>query len=242
MAMAEEGSARPPRIHGKTPAGRSTPDGLTTLFEVFKKHRTTSEQFNYREGYEGTRDETALEEQEDLIADARCLYPNGSVTQTEAENNLNKLALESEEKWHLADERPQWAKSGGLRFRAMMRDVQQAILKQKIKKKSLPTGFDHIGRQKRRPRCRRGVLPPKSRAARSTVARHQRRKKASGRTGTTRRCRLHIASGARYPTRASSSSTASQRRPCGWKRRQERVQPTCHWLFGRMETLGRSRI
>ena len=82
------------RLHGKQPSSEClTPDGLKTLAQVYLKHSKTAPLLGYRENYDGKRKEAALQAHEDLIADVRCLYPSGTVTQKEAQTQLTYAGM-----------------------------------------------------------------------------------------------------------------------------------------------------
>ena len=109
------------RLHGKQPSAEClTPDGLTTLAQVYLKHNKTSALLPYREKYDGTRTDTALQAHADMIAGVRCLYPSGTVAQKEAQTQLDVAGMSKEDEWHLADELSVWGAKKAKRLRAML--------------------------------------------------------------------------------------------------------------------------
>ena len=114
---------RATRVHGSD---------AEKLKQVLEPHVTSSVRYSYRENVgSGPMNTDILTKNFDLLAAALKEYPNGSVVQTAGIVAFTALAKANDEKWHLGPEIESWACSQSKRFRSMLRDLGQQILKVK---------------------------------------------------------------------------------------------------------------
>ena len=105
--------------------------GGSTIAAVLQK-QLESPDIDYRREFKGTLDQKGLVKYKLMI---RALFsgpcPNGSIIPKVAESAARELCVLNEKKWHLAGSQEATAKKIGVQIRAMLRDVQQSVIKAK---------------------------------------------------------------------------------------------------------------
>ena len=113
------------------------------MLDIFKEYFSTPDDLDYREEYAGIMSIEKLKKHKELIKALRkgpC--PNGSIVQKTATTAMIELCRSKEESWHLATELEIRAASLAKKVRAMMRDVQQAVVK--ARGKAAPEWLQHL--------------------------------------------------------------------------------------------------
>lgn len=103
------------------------------IAELLAKHIHTAEALVYRdEVSKGTAQPPLIHKHVSLLQDIR--QTCGSITKLAAEHAFRKRASDMEEEWHLATGLDSWAIKRGAMLRAMLRDINQNLLKAKSRR------------------------------------------------------------------------------------------------------------
>ena len=101
---------------------------------IFRAHVNPPEQMRYRTKLDGVCAPTVITNNQNLLLELLAgPCAEGNLAQTKTKECFMAVAADREEVWHLATETETWAENAAKMVRAMMRDIQQTIMKNSIR-------------------------------------------------------------------------------------------------------------
>ena len=101
------------------------------IFEAARAHLAQPELFKYREDLKGSVDPEKIEEHTALLLAVRSQTGEQALTQSAARDGFMHLAVQNEQSWNLGPNAGKWAAKAARRLRCMLRDVGQALIKER---------------------------------------------------------------------------------------------------------------
>eukprot|EP00959_Pyramimonas_sp_CCMP1952_P269438 5632512-Pyramimonas_sp.AAC.1 len=116
---------------------RSRSQGGAALLAVLKEHVTTADELDYTTDLDGDVDGDTITAWKDMMLAAReAMYPQTSISQKCGKAVFVDVLEANGASWNLGAEEASWADTSSKMFRAMLRHVQQAVIKMKNRRTS----------------------------------------------------------------------------------------------------------